>query len=312
MLALCSKFCLYGWECVDSDKAVAFDPRKAPVRTSHATVSTVGSSRSSYSHWLEAESISSEDDELISIHDQLVGKLGGRANPLFAQWKKDSAGLSLLANVPIIPATGTPIFLANWTPDDLDHSVPPQAEPVHSMTPSSWIWWLGFYFYQDLPPQEVPSVSGDGDPPGPRLRQVPIRHGTNGMLPRERAWCLAHLLSGQDCHANDRSAPADSPQPDDSLRPRNRPPGLSCPGSFSEVPCLSTGRGTRALPPEKKWNHWGEPWIVDSESPSCDRMRSFSRTVMEKPSSAEGQALYSACKWEHNIRRGAVAMEPMV
>jgi len=90
-------------------------------------------------------------------------------------------------------------------------------------------------------------------------------------------------LSGQDCHANDRSAPADSPQPDDSLRPRNRPPCLSCPGSFSEVPCLSTGRGTRALPPEKKWNHWGEPWIVDSESPSCDRMRSFSRTVMESP-----------------------------
>ena len=120
------------------------------------------------------------------------------------------------------------------------------------------------------------------------------------------------MLSGQDCHANDRSAPADSPQPDDSLRPRNRPPGLSCPGSFSEVPCLSTGRGTRALPPEKKWNHWGEPWVVDSESPSCDRMRSFSRTVMEKPSSAEGQALYSACKWERNIRRGALAMEPMV
>ena len=126
---------LGGWVCVDSGKAVvAFDPRKAPVRTSHATVSTVGSSRSSYSHWLEAESISSEDDELISIHDQLVGKLGGRANPLFAQWKKED--WLDHPTFPIIPATGyirsTPIFLANWTPDDLDHSVPPQAEPVHS------------------------------------------------------------------------------------------------------------------------------------------------------------------------------------
>ncbi|KAK8449059.1 hypothetical protein SEVIR_7G154450v4 [Setaria viridis] len=102
-----------------------------------------------------------------------------------------------------------------------------------------------------LPQKSLPSVSGDGDPSGPRLLQVLIRQATNGMLPRERAWRLAHLFSGQDCHASDSSAPVDSlnltihfvhvtglrafPAPDLSRKPR----------AYQPV-------GEHALPPEKK------------------------------------------------------------
>jgi hypothetical protein len=56
------------------------------------------------------------------------------------------------------------------------------------------------------------------------------------------------------------------------------------------------------------------PWIVDSESPSVDQMRSFIQTRTESLLQLKGRprpvSVY--CKWEHDIRRGAVAMEHMV
>jgi hypothetical protein len=60
----------------------------------------------------------------------------------------------------------------------------------------------------------------------------PIRHATNGMLPRERAWslCFACSAAVKIIMPATELPPVDSPESDDPLPPPHEPPGsVPCP-----------------------------------------------------------------------------------
>ena len=159
----------------------------------------------------------------------------------------------------------------------------------------------------------VPRRESETCPPkrGARLRRrrpvrtpvaaSPIRHATNGMLPRERGMALCLTCSPVKIIMPATVRPRRFAQSDDSLPPRNRALCLSCPSALDLS--LSSPKGRRS------------PQCMVQYQPSFDQMRSFSHApkasffsleAFQPHSERELLPVFCKCKWEHNIRREAV------
>ena len=178
---------------------------------------------------------------------------------------------------------------------------PPLREPFHSMARAVFFWDL------DL---GVPRRESETCPPkrGARLRRrrpvrtpvaaSPIRHATNGMLPRERALASLVLRSRLSCQR--QFGPVVSPNLTIHFL-HVTGLSLSCPSALDLS--LSSPKGRRS------------PQCMVQYQPSFDQMRSFSHApkasffsleAFQPHSERELLPVFCKCKWEHNIRREAV------
>lgn len=150
--------------------------------------------------------------------------------------------------------------------------IPPLREPFHSMARAVFFWDLDLgYRERDVPSRKAAPLRRRRPVRSP-VSASPIRHATNGMLPRERGMVLCFPCSPVKIIMPATVRPHRFLQSDDSLPLRNRAVCLSCPGSVSP-------KGRSSSPP-----------AIVQYQPSFDQMRSIFQphSERERASSARG------------------------